>query len=566
MNTSPLTETHSQIEPGGSPVRLRLLPERISVLVVDDDQLDRMAVRRALQTLDIVVAVTEVDNSQAAFDRFAYESFDCILLDYRLPPTDGLVVLRELRSRGLGVPIVVLTGQGDEQVAVDLMKAGATDYLTKDGLSPERLGKSILTAVRVHRAEMLATQAREEIIQRMRFLTDASRLLSASLDMQAILDKLALLIVPEIADWCSIDLFNSPGQIERVIAHPDKFAATPWISELAQTWPASLENNSGVARVLRGGQLLVYPSIEPDSGASALPDSLLRQVSFICVPINIHSQCCGALTLMRGMSKPYGMADLALARDLAQRLAMAFDNAQLYQEARTAIRLRDEFLSIASHELRTPLTSLLGYVQLLQRRVQRSNEITERENRAMQVIVDQVLRLNRMISTLLDVSRLQGGQFNLQKEEVDLAPLIMSAVEEIRPTLDKHTIELSGELPPLLMLGDELRLHQAFQNLLQNAIKYSPGGGHVKVSVNCDDGWGCVTVKDEGIGIPKEALPHLFSRFYRAPNAEERHINGIGLGLYVVHQIVALHAGTVEVSSELGEGSAFTVKLPLLTT
>ena len=130
--------------------------------------------------------------------------------------------------------------------------------------------------------------------------------------------------------------------------------------------------------------------------------------------------------------------------------------------------------------------------------------------------------------------------------------------------LDQHRIELQGNDEPLLISGDDLRLEQVLQNLIQNAVKYSPMGGTITVQVEAREDWVCVAVHDRGIGIPEESLPRLFQRFYRAKNADAQHISGMGVGLYVVKEIVLLHSGEVEVSSTEGEGSTFTICLPRL--
>lgn len=145
-----------------------------------------------------------------------------------------------------------------------------------------------------------------------------------------------------------------------------------------------------------------------------------------------------------------------------------------------------------------------------------------------------------------------------------LQSLVGRLVDEIRPTLEKHTLLLRGSDKPLMIEGDELRLEQAIQNLIGNAIKYSPVGGAIHVRVEQRDNHACVAVSDQGIGIPAEALAEIFERFYRAKNAGEQQIPGMGLGLYVVKQIVILHDGEIHVESKEGAGSTFTICLPLL--
>ncbi|GAB4210360.1 MAG: ATP-binding protein [Roseiflexaceae bacterium] len=247
-------------------------------------------------------------------------------------------------------------------------------------------------------------------------------------------------------------------------------------------------------------------------------------------------------------------ADLAdLAGQLAAR-SQALDQ---------AVRTRDTFLSIASHELKTPLTSLLGFAELLERRSHKNSSLPERDQRLVRIIAEQALRLNRLISGMLDLSRLESGQFTLEYGLVDLTELVRRMVGEVQESLHQHplTLELPGR--PLVIEGDPLRIEQVIYNLLQNAIKYSPGGGPIEVRLQQCDDYAVLAVRDQGIGIPKADLPHLFQRFYRASNINPHQISGTGIGLYVIHEIVSRHGGTIDVLSTLGEGSTFTVRLPL---
>ncbi|MBK9714717.1 MAG: PAS domain S-box protein [Kouleothrix sp.] len=259
-----------------------------------------------------------------------------------------------------------------------------------------------------------------------------------------------------------------------------------------------------------------------------------------------------------------------IARDITERKQAEEERAQLLEreqaarlEAQQAVRLRDQFLSIASHELKTPLTSLLGNAQLLERRAQRASGFAERDLRSIRVIADQSGRLNRMINTMLDISRIQLGRLSIDRAPLDLSALARRVVADSQPLLVLHTVELQAPEGAMPIIGDELRLEQALQNLVQNALKYSPSGGAVRVAALRRGQHACVSVSDQGIGIPPDSLPHLFQRFYRASNVDEQHISGMGIGLYLVKEIVALHGGSIEVESVEGQGSTFTLSLPL---
>ena len=237
---------------------------------------------------------------------------------------------------------------------------------------------------------------------------------------------------------------------------------------------------------------------------------------------------------------------------------------QVRAQMEAATRMRDAFLTVLAHELRTPLTSLLGNAQLMLRRAQREGVLSGRDQRSLQVIVNQSERLNEMVSLQLDISRLHTGQLDIERAPVDVVALIRQVIEEVLPTLTRHSIIYSGSDTPLLVEGDGLRLFQVLNNLIQNAIKYSPTGGVVQVQVERQDATVRVAVSDEGIGIPQAELPQLFQRFYRASNVDEGKITGFGVGLYLVKEIVTLHGGTVDVVSKEGQGSTFLITLPCL--
>jgi signal transduction histidine kinase len=266
-------------------------------------------------------------------------------------------------------------------------------------------------------------------------------------------------------------------------------------------------------------------------------------------------------------------ANQALRAEIAERERVEEERAgllvreqQARVEAEAAVRLRDQFLSIASHELKTPLTTLLGNTQLLRRRVMREGGLSQRNQQALGVVEQQATRLKKLIEALLDISRIQNGQLTVARQWIDLNALAGRMVREVQPILHQHTIQFIGAGAPLFIEGDELRLEQVLQNIIQNAVKYSPSGGMITVRAAAQNGHACISVSDEGIGIPQESLAHLFQRFYRAENAEAKHISGMGVGLYLVKEIIGLHGGTVEVASSEGVGSTFTVRLPQAET
>lgn len=246
----------------------------------------------------------------------------------------------------------------------------------------------------------------------------------------------------------------------------------------------------------------------------------------------------------------------------AERESLFHAAEQARREAEAALQTRDQFLSIASHELRTPLTSLMGYAHLLRTAVARGKgDLARMTDR----ITSQAQRLNALIEQLLDVSRLQRGQFAIERRPTDLAAVVAQVVDEFRATLPpdtKHPIEIHRPDEPVMIAGDAQRLEQVIQNLLSNAVKYSPSGGTVRVHVIHTATAAELVIEDQGIGIPVEARDQLFQPFYRASNVGEQ-VSGFGIGLHIVREIVQRHGGRIEVASTVGAGSCFRVVLPL---
>lgn len=258
-----------------------------------------------------------------------------------------------------------------------------------------------------------------------------------------------------------------------------------------------------------------------------------------------------------------------LWRNFRQREQVAAERARLLTlerearaEAEAAVSLRDEFLGIASHELKNPLTALQGSAQILARRLGRRADLDERERRMLLLVGAQATRMRRLIDTMLDVSRIDAGRLTIARERVDLGTLVGRVVEEVAVPQEPDRLVFDGPAEPVIVVGDDLRLEQVVQNLLQNALRYSPADTQVRVQVAREIGRARITVTDRGEGIAAEALPHLFERYYRVRQREGGR-GGMGVGLFVVREIIALHDGEVTVASTQGEGSTFTVWLAL---
>ena len=266
-----------------------------------------------------------------------------------------------------------------------------------------------------------------------------------------------------------------------------------------------------------------------------------------------------------------------IARDVTDRrraeaalAAYALENARLYEaerharaEAEAASRAKDDLLSIVSHELRTPLTSIMGWVTLL-----RHGRLDENGARRALETIERNGRVQReLIDDLLDVSRIVSGQLWLELENVDLLSACEAAIEALRPDAVAKGVRIEASLVSATVVGDATRLQQVVSNLIANAVKFTPEGGHVSVALASDGGHATLVVSDDGVGIEPEFLPFVFEPFRQAEDVRKRKCGGLGLGLTIVRNLVERQGGTVAVASDgAGRGAVVTVTLPLVAT
>lgn len=432
-----------------------------------------------------------------------------------------------------------------------------------------------LTEQRRAEAERLARVAAEEARtaaeaaeSRFRFLAEASALLGASLDYHATLKSVAELAVPRFADWCSVEIVED-GKLEQLaVAHTDP-AKVELARQWRQRWPPADDAPTGAPNVLRTGRSELYEEIPDELLTAAISDPEQLQVarelglrSGLIVPLTARGRTLGALSLIYAESeRRYRASDLPLMEELGRRAGIAVDNARLYTEARRAIELRDEFLSIASHELRTPLTSLALQVSALQRSLKRPETTLAKVAAKIDTVDRQVGRLTLLVNALLDVSRASAGRLQLTLEPVDLAEVAREVAARLQLDAQNAGCALSLDLPPSLVGNwDRMRLDQVLTNFLSNAIKYGPGQP-IEVSLRQRGDRAVLSVRDHGIGIAADDQARIFERFGRAVSPE--HYGGLGLGLWIVKVYVDAMGGTVGVESEPGRGSTFSVELPL---
>jgi len=283
--------------------------------------------------------------------------------------------------------------------------------------------------------------------------------------------------------------------------------------------------------------------------------------SYLAVPIRSRSgEVLGGLFFGHAEPGVFTERSERLAVGIAAQAAIALDNAALYAQAQAAVRARDEFLSIAAHELRTPVTGIKGNAQLLLRAVRRGQLEPERLDRSLERLEAAADRLTTLIQDLLDVSRIRLGQLALRPQQVDVTMLVQDLAERYREQLDGGHRLVVQATEPASIIADADRLEQVLSNLLDNAVKYSPEGGPVRLVVEPDPDGVLLIVQDSGIGLPTGTGERIFEPFGRARNATERQVPGMGLGLYVCRNIVERHSGRIWAESP-GDGQGTTVRV-----
>jgi signal transduction histidine kinase/DNA-binding response OmpR family regulator len=377
--------------------------------------------------------------------------------------------------------------------------------------SKEMTERDLLVFARAIAAQIAQASALAESFSRLREGEEAGRVLSASLDLEQTLSSLGRLATTRLADVCEVRLGTAAPRI-----------FTGHLGRPAQ----------------------------------------LGLKSQIVVPLVAHRQSLGTVTFARARpGLPFSLGDRRSAEDLVTRAATAIDNAILYQSAKGASRMKDEFLATLSHELRTPLTSILGWARMLTRGI-----AVSKHPQAFRVIERCALAQARLIDDLLDTSRVISGGMRLEMQPTDLMCIIDAVLQSALPAMQARHMEVRRSVPQagMFVAGDPLRLQQIVWNLLSNAMKFTPPGGSVDINVAEVNAQVVLSISDDGEGIAAESLGSVFDRFTQGEGARVRSHGGLGLGLAITRHLVELHGGTISAYSEgKGRGARFTLTLPM---
>lgn len=501
----------------------------LRILLLEDSLLDAELIAANLTDGGIDCDLVQVERRDEFLAALDGDNFDLILSDYSLPNFDGISALEIAQRLCPEVPFIFVSGALGEELAIETLKRGATDYLLKHRL--ERLVPSVVRALREarERAERKAAQeALAESEDRYRQLVELSP------------DTIFVQSEGEIV------FINSAGVKLFGAATPEELMGKPVLDLFHPE-----EREIVKERIRR--------LLEERKQAPLLEEKILRldgtvaDVEVTASPFTHQGQP-AVLVVVRDISERQRAEEERAGLLLRERAARA--------EAEAASRLKDEFLSTLSHELRTPLSAILGWAELL--RNLRFDEATV--SHALETIVRNTKSLVKLIEEILDVSRIVNGNLSLNVSPVNLAAIVEAATESLRYAAEAKNIRVESALDRAVepVAGDRERLQQVVWHLLSNAIKFTPKGGRVAVTLRGAESFAEIKVTDTGAGISPDFLPHVFERFRQADSTSTRSHGGLGLGLALVRHLVELHGGIVRADSAgAGQGAAFTVRLPL---
>ncbi len=569
--------------------------EKSNILIVDDLPEKLLVFGTVLE--DLGQNLVFVNSGSEALREVLNREFAVILLDVNMPDIDGFETAALIRryKRSAHTPIIFITAYADEIQTAKGYSLGAVDYILSP-VVPDVLRSKVKVFVELHQMQrrvrrqaderialVAAESARrvaEENDRRSNFLSQASRVLSGSLDVAVGARLLLELVVPEVAPLAVLQLVEDDKPLSQVIVAASRGGGPlTMVNTPAGGLPPAMQDALQEAMLLKQ-RVTLQPTLLRRMGSEAFGlQGPLALRSAVAVPLMIGDRVLGMLVVGAEQAVPgHATHDWAALEELASRAAIAFENAHLYRslqseiverraaeaELQAANQRKDEFLAMLSHELRNPLAPIRNALEVIRRVAPPDPKL----NWAGDVMDRQVRHLTRLVEELLDVARISQGKLQLNKEPVDLAAVIAQSVETAQPFIDARGHQLSVKLPdmPVWMQGDFARLSQVVSNLLHNAAKYSDDGGRIQLELDVGDGEATIVVRDNGIGIEDALLPRIFDLFQQGTRSLDRIQGGLGVGLTLARRLVELHGGRVEASSAgPRQGAEFRVIIPCVS-
>ena len=551
----------------------RILPR---ILVVDDEPTVVDVFNEFLGAQGYEVTV--VSNGEDAVRMIPSLAPDIILTDINLPGLSGLEVMRHARAHDPEVAVIVVTGYASAATAIDALRQGAYDYVTKPfdldevhqiverGIANRRLkaiNRQLVEELRDKNAilERHELELRERVqlaTRQMTMLYEVGKEIAASLELEPRLNLIAARAAEQTGAPSAV-VYLKQSEMENFA--PVAVHGFEWSVRELNT--GNLIPRDDALAPVAYDQQLVRLAPAPDADAIAVPGLPgVRCRTMIALPLAADGETIGVLAVC-DKSDGFNSDDEGFLTLYASQAAFAIRNSQLYEHTKSLDRLKSEFVAVVSHEIRTPLTSVKGAVELLSDSAYFKN--TDQQAKLLSIAHANSERLLVLINDILDFSKLESASLPMSLERQSLGSVVEQAAHDLRTVFEEHGIELQVEVPSDLpdLHIDAGRVTQVVTNLLSNAIKFSPQGGVIRIAAAVWEGAVRVSVRDHGEGIAPQNLPKLFRKFSQIDSSATRRAGGAGLGLVICKGIVEQHGGRIWVESTPGEGSTFQFTLPL---
>ncbi|MBU1701698.1 MAG: response regulator [Candidatus Eisenbacteria bacterium] len=548
--------------------------EATRVLVVDDEVelLDVLKDFFQMTSHELVLSST----GEEAIVQLGEQSFDVVLTDINLPGVDGLEVLRVAKEMDPDVPVILITGNASVFNAVEALRKGAFDYITKPfdlfdlekvidrALERRRLAEENRRLLENLKRANMELQRHEENLrdkvalatEQIKTLYEIGKEITSSLDLDRTLEK----IVEK-----SIQLTRSSSGLlllaeERGKAYQCQWARGPVIPDHESL--EQLEWRRGLTGLaISQGQ----PVIENDLSLAmeGEPLHVLGATSALIVPLIQDGSVQGLIVVLDKSQDPFLPSDEEVLTLFASQAAIAIHNARIYEKIMELDRLKSDFVAVVSHELRTPLTSIKGSLEILGD--ERYFDIPPQQSELLQISQTNVERLESLINDILDFSKLESSRLSNNFLLADLGMVLRNATDSLETMVLnrglKMEIQIADSIPKLNI--DEMRVVQVVNNLVSNAVKFSDDGGVITIRAEMAENGAVISIIDQGVGISEENQTKLFRKFGQLDSSSTRKAGGTGLGLIISKGIVEEHGGRIWVESEPGKGSKFSFWLPL---
>ena len=542
------------------------MSKRLRALIVDDSENDAALVALELRRGGYDVTFERVETLETMNSALAKQTWDLVISDYTMPHFSGLDALKSFKKTGIDLPFLMVSGSIGEETAVDVMKAGAHDYLMKDNL--RRLIPSVDRELReadVRRERRRIEEENQRHWHRLRALHEIDLAITSTLDLKAILDilleKIDHLLPSSVTTVKLID--KETGELKPVACRD--LNETQWKAvrrkELTRLTQIVLENKIP----------LTVANVQTDPRNNE-PTFAIKEglISYLGIPLIAKNETLGVIAFYIKEFHWFSDDEIEFLTTLAGQASVAINNSLLYERSRQQAidlersnKIKDEFLGVISHELRTPVNVIAGYADLVKEGS--LGEINSGQRTILNRIVTCTADLLEMVNGILYATSLEAKAIRAQCQPVDICDFLNELRSNYGSSLDKGLTlnwEYPSDLPVLETDGPKLR--HIFQNLIGNAIKFTKQGT-VTISArhNSQNKTVEFKVSDTGIGIAKELHRAIFEKFRQADSSASRAYEGVGLGLYIVKQFAELIGGTVNVESDVGSGSTFTITIPV---